>query len=178
MADKFKQYLEYVLRHEGGFQADARDPGNANGGATNYGITQRVYNDYLAASGKKSQSVAAITRREVEAIYRVKYWLSIRGDELPAGWDYAIFDFGINSGPKRAIRYAQMVVGAEVDGAMGPATLAALRAAPREALDKYLDLRLSFLKELPHWKDFGKGWERRVNDVKEKMNLLLPADKK
>ena len=176
--DKFLKYLEWALRHEGGFQADARDPGNANGGATNYGITQRVYNDYLAASGKKPQSVAAITRREVEAIYRVKYWLAIRGDELPVGWDYAIFDFGINSGPKRAIRYAQQVVGVEVDGVIGPATIRALREAPREALDKYLNERLSFLKSLPHWKDFGKGWGRRVSDVGEKMEILLPRDKK
>lgn len=172
--DKFLKYLEWVLKHEGGFVNHPSDPG----GATNYGITQRVYNDYLAASGKKSQSVAAITRREVEAIYRVKYWLAIRGDELPVGWDYAIFDFGINSGPKRAIRYAQQVVGVEVDGVIGPGTINALRAAPREALDTYLNERLGFLKALPHWNAFGKGWERRVEDVREKMKSLLPADKK
>lgn len=172
--DKFLKYLEWVLKHEGGYTNNPSDPG----GATNYGVTQRVYNDYLAASGKKPQSVAAITRREVEAIYRVKYWLAIRGDELPVGWDYAIFDFGINSGPKRAIRYAQKVVGVEVDGVIGPATINALRAAPRAALDTYLNERLGFLKALPHWNVFGKGWERRVEDVREKMKALLPADKK
>lgn len=172
--DKFLKYLDWVLVHEGGYVNHPKDPG----GSTNYGITQAVYNNYLHASGKRSQSVALITRKEVEAIYRVKYWLLIRGDELPQGWDYAIFDFGINSGPKRAVKYAQEAVGVEADGVIGPATLSAIRAAPREALFKYLDKREAFLRQLPHWPDFGKGWLRRVNDVRKKMDVLLPEDKK
>ncbi|OYW72986.1 MAG: hypothetical protein B7Z37_23270 [Verrucomicrobia bacterium 12-59-8] len=176
--DKFLKYLEYVLVHEGGYQADKRDPGNANGGATNFGVTQAVYNEYLASSGKKPQSVAAITRREVEAIYRVKYWLRIKGDELPLGWDYAAFDLAVNSGTIRAIKFMQELAnrhgaGLEEDGVMGAKTVAAIRALPREALDKYIDMRLNFMRDLKAWDTFGKGWTSRVEGVRSKAKSLL-----
>jgi lysozyme family protein len=167
--DKFLKYLEWVLAHEGGYVNNPRDPG----GATNFGVTQGVYNEYLNASGKKSQSVAQITRREVEAIYRVKYWLRIKGDELPAGWDYAMFDFAINSGTSRAIKFAQLSVGVSDDGVLGPKTMAAIKAAPPEAFDKYISMRRDFLVSLKTFPTFGKGWMRRVNEVEEKAKRLL-----
>lgn len=167
--DKFLKYLDWLLAHEGGFVHHKSDPG----GATNYGITQAVYNDYLAASGKKPQSVSQIARREVEGIYRVKYWLRIKGDELSTGWDYAMFDFGVNSGPQRAIKFAQLAVGVPDDGVLGPKTLAAIKAAPPEALDKYFSMRRDFLVSLKTFPTFGKGWMRRVDEVEAKAKSLL-----
>lgn len=172
--DKFLKYLEFVLAHEGGYVNHPKDPG----GATNFGITQGVYNEYLNASGKKSQSVAQITRREVEAIYRVKYWLRIKGDELPVGWDYAAFDLAVNSGTARAIKFMQAVAnkhgaGLTEDGVIGSKTIAAIKALPREALDDFIDMRLDFMKSLKTWDTFGKGWTSRVEGVRSKAKSLL-----
>ena len=172
--DKFLKYLEYILKHEGGYVNHPKDPG----GATNYGITQEVYNNYLHASGKKSQSVSLISRREVEAIYRVKYWMAIRGDQLPVGWDYAMFDFAVNSGISRAVKMAQLAVGVVDDGIMGDKTMSAIRTAPPEALDKYISMRQDFLCSLKTFPTFGKGWTRRVNEVRENVGKFLQAYKK
>lgn len=172
--DKFLKYLEYVLVHEGGYVNNPKDPG----GATNFGVTQAVYNEYLNSCGKKAQSVAVITRREVEAIYRIRYWMRVRGDELPPGWDYAAFDLGVNSGTSRAIKFLQATAnkygaGLEEDGVMGAKTVAAIKALPREAFDDFIDMRLNFMKGLKTWDVFGKGWAKRVEGVREKGKSLL-----
>ena len=43
MRDNFEKALELVLHHEGGYVDHPKDPG----GATNYGVTKKVYERYL-----------------------------------------------------------------------------------------------------------------------------------
>jgi len=81
--------------------------------------------------------------------------------------DYAVFDLAVNSGPSRGARFLQRVVGATEDGRIGPATLAAVRKAdPTAVVGKLCDVRLAWLKTLKTWPTFGKGWERRVIEVR------------
>src|SRR5690606_41734117 len=44
--------------------------------------------------------------------------------------DYAAFDFGVNSGPARAVKSLQKVVGVAQDGIVGGQTLNAVNAFP------------------------------------------------
>jgi lysozyme family protein len=54
------------------------------------------------------------------------------------------------------------------DGAIGNGTLAKVEAMePTEIVSKYQETRLGFLKSLPNWDTFGKGWGRRVTEVKD-----------
>lgn len=78
-----------------------------------------------------------------------------------------MFDAAVNSGRRRAVMWLQEAVGAEVDGAIGPRTLAAVQGVnDRRALIARLHtLRLRFLRGLPTWPDFGRGWQRRLNAV-------------
>ena len=46
--------------------------------------------------------VKAMKLDEAKAIYRAKYWDAQRCDELPAGVDDAVFDYGVNSGIGRS----------------------------------------------------------------------------
>ena len=39
---------------------------------------------------------------------------------------------------------------------------------PKETVDSICDRRLDFLKALPTWDTFGKGWGRRVAEVEAK----------
>lgn len=164
MTPNFPKIIERVLSHEGGFVDNPADPG----GATNLGITQAVFNEYLAASGQKPYSVKMIRRDQAVSIYRVKYWTRISGDDLQHGWDYAMMDAAVNSGSKRAVRWAQEIFGVPgLDGVMGPITRSAIFKAPLEMLNLFSDKRLEFVKTLSTWPTFGKGWERRILEVKD-----------
>lgn len=160
MKANYAKCLELVLKHEGGYVNHPKDPG----GATNFGVTQAVYDAYRPHA---KQSVKFITGSEVAAIYRKQYWDKIKGDELPAGVDYAVFDFAVNSGVSRSAKYLQRLVGVGDDGQIGPATLSAVRA--KNAATLATDLchkRLLFLQGLKTFATFGKGWTRRVNEVR------------
>jgi len=37
----------------------------------------------------------------------------------------------------------------------------------KQLIDDYAKRRLSFLMDLPTWPTFGKGWGRRVEDVRK-----------
>ncbi|WP_330220294.1 glycosyl hydrolase 108 family protein, partial [Sulfitobacter sp. HI0040] len=80
-----------------------KDPG----GATNMGIIQRTYDAYRKLIGLARRSVRYITPTERDTIYKTQFWDKVLGDRLPSGVDYAVYDFAVNSGVKRASEYLQ-----------------------------------------------------------------------
>jgi len=161
MKANFDSALKAVLRHEGGFVNHPDDPG----GMTNLGVTKKVWEEWVGHEVDE-KAIRALTPEVVGPMYRKKYWDKIRGDDLPTGVDYAVFDAAVNSGPGRAAKWLQGCVGVEQDGGIGPKTLAAVAAFdPKDLVEDYAKRRLSFLMELPHWGAFGKGWSRRVAEV-------------
>lgn len=170
MKTNFAASLKRVLVHEGGYSNHPADPG----GATMWGIIQRVYDADRKKRGLKPQAVRKITAGERDAIYRSQYWNAVRADELPIGVDYCVFDGAVNSGPKqsglwlqRALKSAGVYKG-PVDGSIGAVTLAAVEAHPSPAklVEAICDQRLAFLRRLRTWSVFGVGWSRRVSDVR------------
>lgn len=160
-----KPALALVLAHEGGFSNHPADPG----GATNRGITQRVYDAYRKSRGLAVRSVRYISDDEVADIYNKNYWQLIKGDRLPAGLDYAVFDFAVNSGVSRAVKFLQKglgFVGDDVDGIIGLRTEARIDAAMRKneelVISNYCADRLTFVRGLSTFNVFGKGWTRRI----------------
>lgn len=146
MFSNFRRSLKEVLRWEGGYVNHPKDPG----GATNRGVTQAVYNDYLRDGGLPIQSVRNITEEEVADIYHRRYWNAVGADRLPTGVDYATFDYGVNSGPSRALRY----LGKSMKKGDSVATIKALCSS-----------RMGFLRGIGTFAVFGKGWGRRVASV-------------
>ena len=174
MRENLETALKHVLVHEGGFVNHPKDPG----GATNRGVTQRVYDAYRDRQGQSRRSVRAITADEVADIYKRQYWDAIRGDDLPSGLDYAVFDYAVNSGPRRAAQDLQRELGVAVDGVIGNVTLAAVaKADVYDLIDRLCARRMRFLKGLKHWSTFGKGWTRRVTDVAE-IAMAMATDPK
>lgn len=173
VALNFEPSLACVNAHEGGRDDDPRD----SGGRTAYGVTQARYNQYLRDQHRGPADVWAITMPERVAIWRAYYWAPVRGDDLPAGLDYVVFDGGVNSGPVQAIKWVQRAVndvcGASgailVDGQMGTNTLAAINAIDDidALIDRMQNRRLAMLKELRTWRYYGRGWSRRVEDVRK-----------
>ncbi len=165
----FEECLKHVLEHEGKFVDHPADPG----GATNLGCTKAVWEEWCGHP-VDVQAIKDLTPEDVAPLYREKYWHKVRGDDLPAGIDYCVFDTAINSGPGRAAKFLQEAVGATPDGIIGLRTLAAVREAdPRQVIDTYCAARLAFLQELKTWETFGRGWGRRVTDVRRSALQML-----
>lgn len=163
MDRNFERSLALVLKHEGGFVNHPADPG----GATNKGITIATFRRYVKKNGTVAD-LKAITDAQVAFTYRKQYWDAVRGGDLPSGVDYAVFDFGVNSGPSRAIKFLQRVVGVEQDGMIGPATLRAVNAKnAADVIEGLCDARMKFLRGLGTWGTFGRGWTRRVVGVED-----------
>src|SRR5690554_4609658 len=98
-ASSYDEALRRLLKHEGGYGHHPSDPG----GPTNFGITIHDYRRYVKPDATAAD-VRAMRIDEAKAIYREHYWNALRCDELPAGLDYAVFDYGVNSGIARAAR--------------------------------------------------------------------------
>jgi lysozyme family protein len=154
--------LARVLAHEGGYTDHPDDPG----GPTNFGITIADYRRYVKPDANAAE-VKAMSIDDAKAIYRSKYWDALHCDALPAGLDYAIFDYGVNSGIARAAKVLQRALGIAADGVIGPVTLARVaRSVASTLIMAVCDERLRFLQSLHTWPVFGKGWGRRVAEVR------------
>lgn len=157
--------LAVTLPHEGGYSDHPNDPG----GATNMGITHKTLADARGVASVTKADVKALSLAEATAIYDRKFWRTINGDALPFGVDLVTFDFGVNSGPSRAARYLQAVLGMKQDGRVGKDTAAAAVMADGKAVIQKLSAkRLSFMQGLAIWGTFKRGWSRRVADVEAK----------
>jgi len=165
LRDNFIQCLAETLKWEGGFSNHPDDPG----GATNFGVIQERYDEYNKDRGQPAKSVKKITKAEVDDIYKRYYWDKVVADSLPSGVDLVVFDFGVNSGPSRAVKYAQKLVGTDEDGVMGPVTIKAIQElSPDLFIRKYMDQRESYLRGLKTFPVFGKGWLRRTTGIRAK----------
>ena len=162
MKDNFEKSLQLVLVHEGGFADHPDDPG----GATMKGVTLATFRRYFGTD-KTKDDLREITDAQLEQIYRAGYWDKCRCDQLPSGVDYCVFDAAVNSGPGRAAIWLQAAVGAVRDGGIGPETLTKVAVhEPRAIVDAICDWRMAFLRGLRTFAVFGRGWTRRVAQVR------------
>ena len=163
MKENFDAALKALLKHEGGYVNHPADPG----GMTNLGVTKRVWEEWVGHEVDE-QTMRGLTPDAVAPLYRKRYWDAVRGDDLPAGVDLAVFDCAVNSGVGRASKFLQQVVGVADDGKIGPGTIQAVNSKdPKELVEAFCDKRQAFLEALPTFATFGKGWSRRVAEVRE-----------
>ena len=93
---------------------------------------------------------------------------------MPTGLDWAVFDWGVNSGPARSARSIQTIVKVKADGAIGKMTLAAIESHDAASLiDAMHDRRQRFYEKLKGFEHFGKRWTRRNQETKEQAHQLL-----
>lgn len=179
MQNTFYKVIEELLTNEGGYVEHPKDPG----GATNLGITlgTAVANKLdLDKDGDVDKAdVRLITMDVATAVYKKQYWDKVSGDELPAGLDYAVLDFGVHSGPKRAIMSLQRLVNVADDGIIGTLTLKAIRdyGDLKTLINRYQDDRLRFMQSLSTFPTFGRGWTNRITKVRNTA-LALSANAK
>jgi lysozyme family protein len=145
MKSNYENCQAITLKWEGGDVNHPDDPG----GKTRWGITQATYDAWRVSQHLAKKSVFTMTKAEMLAIYKAKYWDAVGGDTLALGVDLATWDFGVNSGPARAKKTLLSVVG----------------GTDIQTIQKLCAKRMSFLKGLTIFKTFGKGWSNRVADI-------------
>ncbi|MDX2204585.1 MAG: glycosyl hydrolase 108 family protein [Hyphomicrobiaceae bacterium] len=164
----FARALEHNLVMEGGYSEDPYDPG----GPTNLGITlaefarwRKVALDATSFAALKAE-LRRITRAEAASIYRANYWDAALCGYLPAGLAVFHFDCAVNQGVAAAARMLQRALSVDVDGAIGPQTIAAARSVPvATALARYADARRAHYRSLSTFWRFGRGWLSRVDST-------------
>lgn len=155
--------LDFTLVEEGGFSDDANDPG----GATEHGVTLAVFRKVMKNPALTVADLKAITPAEEMRVYQPGYWMTVRGDDLPSGVDLMTFDFGVNSGPGESemlLQEAAGLTGDDVDGALGPMSMAAIsRASPSDLIAKLAGVQKAHYRSLKTFRFFGVGWLSRTD---------------
>lgn len=165
---RFELCLPHVLAHEGLKSDHPKDPG----GRTNQGITNTTFSRWLVSKGRAVRDVFSMAANERDTIYRELYWNAVKADSLPAGLDLVMFDGAVNSGPMQAVKWLQRSLGGNykgaIDGVIGAQTLRAIQVFgnTRKLIDNVLDRRLAFLQALSTFSVFGRGWTKRVAEVR------------
>jgi lysozyme family protein len=168
MIENLDKALVYIFKSEAGFQSDSHDTGNklpdGRAGCTNLGVTQAAWETYVGHPVTWND-MRALTTVTVTPFYKRKYWDAVRGDDLPTGIDYMMFDFAINAGPGRAIKLLQECVGEKADGVLGPISMSTIKAMPIKLLiQRFTDTKEKFYKSLNNPK-YEHGWLARNETV-------------
>jgi len=124
--------IDGIIEREGGFVDDPAD----SGGATKYGITERV-----ARRNGYAGDMRHFPRDKAFEIYVAQYWDAVRADDIEAASPEIaaeVVDTAVNMGVARAGEFLQRslnvlnrggtdYVDLIIDGSIGPATIDALR---------------------------------------------------
>jgi len=179
--DNFEKSLKFILADEGGFSNRLND----RGGPTNLGITLKTLKNYYAdydygdfdMDGDCDIDDLRLldTPEEAAPIYKKWFWDVIRGDDLPAGVDYVVFDGAVNHGPKNTGIFLQRALNRwgltlKIDGIIGPVTIkAAATHGSSMFITDILRERDIFYRKIvakdPSQIEFFQGWLNRLGKV-------------
>lgn len=177
---KFEISYEITAKYEGGYVNDPTDAG----GETIFGVARNswpklsmwyILDDYknTGLRGRLLENACKSNERfmkEVHDVYFNQYWKKIQGDKIAdQKHANAIYDFAVNSGTNRAIRYAQLVLGIKSDGVMGNQSINTLNNSTG-FLDAYIDARIRYFKSIvkarPANQKFLNGWLKRAEGLR------------
>ncbi len=173
MAD-FASAFAATMKAEGGYVNDPQDPG----GETYKGIARKMNSKWdgwtLVDMAKREKNFPANLdsnaqlQDRIKAFYEVNYWDKVQGDEIE-NQDIAesIFDFAVNAGPISSAKLAQITVGVDPDGTIGPSTLEKINADDPRAFLALFALHkiaryINICEKRQDSKKFFFGWVKRT----------------
>lgn len=178
-----ERIAQEIVAREGGYVDDPDDPG----GATNFGVTihtmRRLGMDLTRDGVVDALDVRALTRDQAVALFISHYYQRPGIARLPQSLQVSVFDMYVNAGAN-AVKILQRLLRemgqeVEVDGLIGPQTVAAAeaaaRAAPEHIGDAYGIARRNYYLRLadarPASRKFARsraggkgGWIRRAEE--------------
>ena len=170
MINNFQKSLDSILKAEGGFSDDPRDPGNhlsdGRAGCTNMGVTQAAWEEYVGHKVSVAD-MKALTKEQVGKFYKSKFWDRVQADALPIGLDFLATSFAINAGVGSSAKLLQKCINAIPDGMIGPRTLQAIAGVDtKELIEKFSKAKEHYYQMLKTFPIYGHGWLNRVASEK------------
>jgi lysozyme family protein len=171
----FALFFPILLENEGYYSNVQGD----TGGETWEGISRNNFPNWkgweVIDSYKENENFPHILRSDnnlqqlVESFYKPEFWDIIKGDEiLNQSLANFIADFGVNSGISIPIKHVQQILGVDVDGKIGPATLQALNSVSEpDFFNELKQARIKFYHDVvsahPSDEKFLSNWLERTN---------------
>jgi len=172
MAD-FDPAFEKMIRNEGGYQL--HKVSGDSGGLTFAGIARNYHSSWpgWALIDRQEMDNPQLTTY-VREFYQENFWNRVKGEKIKQqAVAETLFDFAVNTGPGRANKLAQIVIGVTPDGIIGPISLKQLNAMDsddfrtRYALAKVARYAAIVNRDRSQSK-FLLGWiNRTLKDLKE-----------
>lgn len=188
MAKTKDQLIDSVFKAEGGFSNDIDDNGNYTNGekgklagepfvGTNFGISAMELKNYL----KRTPTIAdmkALDKKTAKQIMTSNYYDKYQVDKVPSELQEIYFHSVFNSGG-HGLKIMQEMIGmpsSDVDGFMGPTTLAYLDRFEKEGMPnqssvlpfssiEFKNKLLDKFKTFSTWNKHGKGWINRYHKL-------------
>ena len=125
--------------------------------------TLKTYNKLKGTSWK----LDTLTHNQAVEILKELYWFD-RLDYITSDWvKFALFDFGMNTNPSKAYQLLHKAFGLKSQSVLSLELVAKLNSlSPKEAVYKVCGVRENYLRSLSKFKTYGKGWLRRINDIR------------
>jgi lysozyme family protein len=169
MESNFDQSLKLVLKSEGGYVNNPKDPG----GETMMGVTKNAWSTWLKRPIADGE-MAKLTVADITPFYKALYWDKSYCNQLPTGIDYMVFDASVNMGVGQSIRLLQKSLGCVPDGVIGPNTMKAINDADAKTMiDKFSAQKEQFYRSLKLFSVFGNGWLKRNAEVQQNALKML-----
>lgn len=183
---KCELLLPYLMRWEGGYVNDPHD----RGGATNKGVTiatwRKVGYDINGDGNIDVVDLQSLSDYDVlTRVLKPHYWDRWQADDIISQSVANILVDWVWGSGAYGIKIPQRLLGVEIDGIVGPQTLAAVNAQePRELFMRLKQERADFLHRIvdnnPTQKRFIRGWMNRLNDLtftdRENKTKTPPSD--
>ena len=165
---RFGQCIAFTWRPDNDGQPYHVTPGD-HGGPTAWGVTFTSFAAWRRAHGAPyptTNDLRAAKKLELATLIQTSYWNALQADHLPPGVDLLVYEFGFGSGPITSAEELQRVLNGlgadlELDGGLGPRTLAAVAQVNRRTLIEHLGAAHAAFYQSLKQPLFLRGWLRR-----------------
>lgn len=162
--NNYREAIELVVKHEGGYVKDPMD----RGGETYKGISRRFFPRWGGWTIVDIDHFDDSLDELVVEFYKTYFWdplkLSLVGDDFVASM---LMNIAVNQGKKSVAKKIQRILHVNADGVIGPITMGALNATNRDAfvyqfIIETVDLYTHIINKDRGQKKFIVGWLNRA----------------
>ncbi len=157
-AEYFEKSFDRLMFNEGAYSNNPNDAG----GETMWGITKKTAQGFGYFNGMKDMPLETAKK-----IYLIGWWNKLKYPAFENALKFQIFDAAVNHGSTNAIKILQRSLDIRDDGFLGPKTFEEIyrEIDDMDRLISFFNVyRGKFFRSLKDFKNFGKGWEDRLDN--------------